>query len=172
MTTLNAQPATSSVVPINRIFVPATFIGKGWGLWRGPADGNGLQGDLEQDNLSIVLPEVDTSKILLETLLKPDESYTTGEERIARLIAANRIRFNLNMFQTFWDDKRLMPPSFSERVNGEFKFIFVDGETLRSPRGERATLAFFRGVLGRWGWQMEMLYKYRGVNGPSAVLAQ
>lgn len=163
----------SKIISIDRTvpFNPAEFIGEGWTFWRGPADGNGLEGDLEQDSRSLALTEVDISKILLEVHLNGKETYTTGEERLKRLIATDRIRLDLGVFKTLWDNKALIPTRFKEKTNGNTTYIFFDGQTLRDPNGKRCTLCLFLGGDGAWYWYVDWLDDRRRVNNPSAVLA-
>lgn len=161
------------VIPIDRTnpFNPAEFIDAGWSFWRGPADGDGLEGELEQDARSLSMPEVDLSKILLETHLKTRETYTTGEERIKRIIAAGEVRVDLGVFKTLWDNKVLIPLRFKEKTNNNTTFIFFDGQTLRSPGGGRCTLYLYLNDNGQWYWLVRRLGRDRGVDRPSAVLA-
>lgn len=162
-----------SIIPIDRAvpFNPAEFIGEGWSFWRGPAGGNGLEGELEQDSRSLALAEVSLSKILLETHLKPKETLTTGEEHLNRLMAADRIRLDLGVFKTLWDNKALIPVRFKEKTNGNTTYIFFDGQTLRDPHGERYALYLFLDGDGTWDWGVRWLDFHRNVNNPSAVLA-
>jgi hypothetical protein len=52
--------AGSSILEIDRStpFNPAKFLGEGWSIWRGPADGDGLSGDEEQDQKSLALTDM------------------------------------------------------------------------------------------------------------------
>lgn len=161
------------VVAIDRAnpFNPAEFIGEGWSFWKGPANGNGLEGDPEQDSRSLELTEVDISKILLETHLKDGESYTTGDERIERLIHAERILLDLGVFKTLWDKKVLIPARFKEKTKGNTTYIFFDGQTLRGPDGYRCTLCLYLVVDGDWYGRVDRLDVDRNVDDPSAVLA-
>ncbi len=159
-------------ISINRTtpFCPTTFIGKSWSFWHGPADGNGLEGELEEDVNARALKEIDPSKILLEAHLGPNEGWTTGDERIARLITAKRIRLDLDTFHAFWNNKASIPARFKEKTNGNTTYTFFDGQTLRSPLGERHALCFYwRG--GGWRWDYKRLDSRRRVDSPSAVLA-
>lgn len=146
-------------------FNPETFIGKGWSFWRGPADSNGLEGDLEQDEKSLALIKVNPSEILLETQLCPGESYTTGEERLKRLISADRIRLDLGVFKSLWQDQSMIPESWKGKTT------FFDGQTLRGPGGDRYAL-YLCWYGGRWGWFVYWLSSRRNVAYPSAVLAK
>ncbi len=160
------------VITIDRTapFNPAEFIGAGWKFWLGPADGDGLSGELEQDSRSLALTEVDVTKIFLEVHLKKSETSTTGEERLKRLIATNRVRLDLGVFKTLWDNKALIPASWKEKTGGNTTYIFFDGQILRSPDGRRYTLYLYWDG-GEWRWLVYWLDISRHANDPSAVLA-
>src|SRR3989344_2479392 len=116
----------SRMIKIDRSkpFNPAEFIGKGWSVWRGTADGDGLSGEEEQDAQSLALSEIDLSQILLEAHLKKGESYTSGEERLRRLKTAQRAKLDAGVFQTFWENRMILPERFKEKTNGDTTFIF------------------------------------------------
>jgi hypothetical protein len=160
------------VIAIDRAtpFNPAEFIGAGWSFWLGPADGDGLSGEPEQDSRSLALTEMDFSKILLEAHLKKNETYTTGEERIKRLASANRVRLDLGVFKTLWNNKALIPASWKEKTGGNTTYIFFDGQVLRSPLGRRYTLYLYW-YDGKWYWDVRWLDNIRYASNPSAVLA-
>lgn len=159
------------IIPIDRSrpFNPAEFIGKGWDFWRGPIDGNGLEGDLNEDPRSLALTELDLSKIRLVTMLGP-ETVINGEEKLRRLKAVNHIRLDLGIARTFWENKDLFPPLFKELTNGGTTYIFFDGQILRRPSGRRYVLYFYFDG-GRWNWRCDWLGYDWYVNYPSAVLA-
>jgi hypothetical protein len=164
----------SQTLPIDRTkpFNPAEFISQGWTIWRGPKDGNGLEGEEEQDARSLALTELDLDRILLEAHLKNGETSTTGEERIKRLNAANRIKLDAKAFQTLWESRHELPERFKQKTNGNTTFIFCDGTVLRSPDGHRFTLYFcWNAVNRKWNWYYLWLGSDRGVNNPSACLA-
>lgn len=166
--------APDLVLPIDRTnpFNPAEFIGKGWSIWRGPANGNGLEGEEEQDARSLALAELDLSKVLLEAHLKEGEAVTTGEERIKRLNAINRIKLDAIAFKTLWENRGKLPERFKQKTNGKTTFIFCDGTTLRGPGGSRYTLYFYwRADNLEWGWRYSWLGRDRSVINPSACLA-
>lgn len=164
----------SAILKIDRSapFNPAKFIGQGWTIWRGPKDGNGLEGEEEQDARSLILTEVSLSKVLLETHLKNGEMSTTGEERVRRLNAANQIKVDAKIFQTLWENRDKLPERFRQKTNGNTTYIFCDGTTLRSPDGYRCTLCFYwRAGRREWGWDYFWLGVGRDVSDPSACLA-
>ena len=162
-----------NIIPIDRSkpFNPAEFIGKGWSIWRGPADGNGLEGEEERDSRSATLTELNLDKVQLVTRFKRGESVTTGEERIKCLRTDGRVRLDENAFQTFWENREQLPARFKERVNGNIQFIFFDGVVLRSPRGVRYTLCLYFNSGGSWFWGCGWLDSDRYAGSPSAMLA-
>ena len=161
------------ILPINRSkpFDPAKFIGAGWSIWRGPANGNGLEGDEDRDSRAATLAQVELNQVQLVTCLKKNEPVTTGEERLKRLQADDRIRLDENAFQAFWENREQLPARFKERVNGNIQFIFFDGVVLRRSDGRRVTLCLYFDSDGSWLWNYRWLGFDRGVRSPSAVLA-
>ena len=170
---LIVEAAPRCILPINRSkpFNPAEFIGVGWSIWRGPADGNGLKGEEERDLRSAMLTELDLDQVQLVTCLKRGESVITGEERIKRLKADGRICLDENAFKAFWENREQLPARFKERVNDNIQFIFFDGVVLRRPDGNRYTLFLYFYGLGSWDWGCRWLGCDRGASSPSAVFA-
>ncbi|OGM98600.1 MAG: hypothetical protein A3C71_02820 [Candidatus Yanofskybacteria bacterium RIFCSPHIGHO2_02_FULL_43_15c] len=165
--------AKPHVIPIDRskLFNPATFIGAGWSVWRGPASGDGLEGEEERDLRSAALAELGLDKVQLVTCLKRGESVMTGEVRVKRLKSDGRIRLDENAFKAFWENREQLPARFKERVNGDIQFIFFDGVVLRSPDGDRCVLCLCFDGGGSWGWGCDWLGRGRSAGDPSAVLA-
>lgn len=166
-------PVARNILPIYRSkpFNPAEFIGAGWTIWRGPADGNGLVGEEERDYRSSKLIQLDLSKVQLVTRLKGGEPSITGEERLKLLKADGRVRLDENAFKAFWENQALIPVRFKERVNGNIQFIFFDGVVLRGPHGHRCTLCLYFSHDGSWYWLYRWLGRARDARIPSAVLA-
>ena len=151
-------------------FNPAKFIGNEWTIWKGSADDDGLTGAEEQDEHSLALTEVDISQIRLETCLKSDEPYLSGEENLLRLKSTGHIRLDAKVFQTFWENQHLIPELWKEKISGYTTYIFFDGTILRIPDACRYALCFYW-CGGRWRWDCHWLDGHRYVSGPSAVLA-
>ncbi|OGN14875.1 MAG: hypothetical protein A3J47_02645 [Candidatus Yanofskybacteria bacterium RIFCSPHIGHO2_02_FULL_43_22] len=160
------------IVPIDRSipFNPAAFIGKGWSIWRGPADGNGLTGVEDQDERSLALTQINLADIRLVTCLNDAETVVKGEEKQRRLKADSRVRLDAKIFQTFWENQALIPERFKEKVNGNTQFIYFDGTVLRDSYGNRYVLGLCWGG-GAWSWSVIWLDGGWRANGPSAVLA-
>lgn len=53
-----------SPIRLQKSFDPAKFIGPGWTIWRGSADGDGTQGEEDQDARSLALTEFDFSTLV------------------------------------------------------------------------------------------------------------
>ncbi|MDP3764136.1 MAG: hypothetical protein Q8Q95_00765 [bacterium] len=162
-----------TVIKIDRThpFNPAQFLGEGWSVWKGPADGDGLSGKEEQDERSLKLTELDLSNIQLITCLKEGESVIKGEEKLNRLKAKNHIRLDVKVFQTFWENKDIIPKSWKKKTNGNTTFIFFDGTILRNPHGLRGVLCLgWRGGK-EWDWHYGWLEYDWDDYDPSAVLA-
>ncbi len=160
------------IIPIDRSkpFNPAEFIGADWTIWRGPADGDGLSGDEEQDFRSLALAQIDLSAILLKSMLKTGETVVGGEEKLNRLKASGEIRLDAGAFKTLWDNRELLPARFKEKTGNNTTYIYCDGTVLRSPLGYRCVLCFYF-FDGAWYWFYYWLDYDWDVFNPSAVLA-
>lgn len=162
-------------IPIDRTtpFNPAEFIGAGWSIWKGPAEGNGLEGEEEQDARSLVLTMLDITRLRLETTLKGDETSVVGEGKFKRLQKMTDTRLDAGIFQTFWRNQHLIPERFKAKTNGNITRIYCDGTVLRSPNGSRCVLCFYWGVgTLEWCWDYCGLGSRFGAFDPSAVSPQ
>jgi hypothetical protein len=154
----NITGSKSKIITIDRSisFNPAKFIGKDWTIE-------------EQDERSLVLNEIDLSKISLETILKEKGKVVNGEEKLKRLKESNVIRLDAQVFQTLWENKHLIPEAWKEKINGNMKYIFFNGTILRNSNGGRYVLCLYWNI-GEWFWGCYWLACDRFVNNPSAVL--
>ena len=146
-----------SVISIDRSspFEPVAFIGSGWTI---------------EEECSLVLTELDLSKVQFKTMLRTDENSIGGEKKLKRLKDAGHIRLDAKIFQTLWENKHLIPESWKETVNGNTRYIFFDGTILRDPHGYRYVLYLFWND-GGWSWGVGWLGSAWDARGPSAVLA-
>lgn len=151
-------------------FDPAKFTGADYKIWRGPKDGNGLEGEEAQDKRSLALSEVDMFSVRFENMLNEEdgEGSIKGEEKILRLKMAKFIRL----------DARLGRDLLAEPGQATLEWLFKErgiawfdlpGTILRDPRGRRLVLSLYRRD-GEWGWDVHWLESdwYRSY--PSAVL--
>ncbi|MDO8590863.1 MAG: hypothetical protein Q7R65_02695 [bacterium] len=163
------------IIPIDRAtpFNPAEFIGSGWTIWKGLAEGNGLEGEEEQDKRSLALTTLDVTHLRLETTLKGEETSIVGEEKLKRLQKMTDIRLDAGIFQTFWRNQHLIPERFKAQTNGNATYVFCDGTVLRGPGGGRCVLCFYWGVgLRKWDGDYFRLGGLFSAGGPSAVSPQ
>lgn len=160
------------IVAIDRTepFDPAKFIGAGWSIWKGPANGDGLSGDEDQDVRSLALTELDVTAIRFETMLKSGETIVRGEEKQKRLKEVGHIRLDAGIFQYFWQKKHLIPERLKLPTNGNTTYIYFDGTVLRSPGGNRFVLCFYWDG-DEWCWDYNSLVRDWRAHRPSAVLA-
>jgi hypothetical protein len=168
---LRPTPALSQKLSIDRthLFTPK-FVGEGWSIWRGPADGNGLQGTEDQDVRSLYLTETDLGAIRFETMLRGNEASVGGEEKQRLLKTSGFIRLDAKIFQTLWENQYLIPESWKEKTNGDTTFIYFDGTILRNPGGDRYVLCLYW-CGGQWNWGYSWLGRNWNANRPSGVLA-
>lgn len=150
-------------------FDPAKFIGSGWSIWRGPADGDGLSGDEDQDKRSLALTELDVTTIRLETMLKPGEKSLPGDMRQQRLKEAGHVRLDAGIFQHFWRNQHLIPKHFKSPTGSDTTLIYIEGTVLRSPKGNRCVL-FFYWHQKSWKWDYIIATAVVKDNDPSAIV--
>jgi len=160
---------------LDKAFDPA-FIGKGWSIWRGPTDGNGLEGDEDY------VPEpdvVDFEEIILETHLEEGEANVHGEEKMKRARAGKNRQLGGKTFLALWTNwqacKAAGKPedSILERLRraGKIgKVVYFFGLTLRGPLGGRCVLCLYFGGSG-WDWRYGWLGHRWSAGRPSAALA-
>ncbi|HEY4525318.1 MAG TPA: hypothetical protein VJL39_03050 [Candidatus Paceibacterota bacterium] len=122
-----------------RPFNPVDIFGDGWTIWRGPADGKGLEGEEERDERSFTLTELDVGLVEPSVILRNRESYTTSAEQIARIKAEKAEHVRLD--PSFAVALRNEPEKYPDVWKG--KAIFWDGLVLRSPDGRQYALYSF-----------------------------
>ena len=133
------------IVSVDRTepFDPTTFIGQGWGLWRGPLDGDGLEGEIEQDERSLALTEIDLTRIGLRTCLRSGEHCLGGREFLRRLQAGNDILLDAGIFQYLWKNPHLFPLGLKEKIDDHRICVFFFGSPLRDPDGRCCILYLY-----------------------------
>ena len=161
------------IVKIDRSkpFDPAKFIGTGWTIWKGPANGDGLTGVEDQDKRSLALTEFDLTKVRFVDTLKSGESVVNGEEKQKRLAKAGHIRLDAGVFLTLWGNQALIPALWKEPIGGNTRYIYFDGTILRGSNGGRYVLCLCWDGR-RWGWYYGYLGNDWDSSGPSAVLGE
>jgi len=158
-------------------FDPAKFVGENWTFWKGPKDGNGLEGEEKRDKASAALTEVDFDKADLLACLEKGESSITGEKKLIRLKKSGRILFGVNVFAGLWQDYQSCQnkaESVLEKLYQQKGITYIDffGDLLRDPRGGRYVLYLFRRADGRWRWGCRWLGDDWDVQDVSAVSQQ
>lgn len=153
------------IIKRTKIFNPAEFVGAGTTIWRGPVDGDGLEGKPDQDERSIALNEVDLIRVRFETTLEKGEKVVNGEERLVRLKSKPLIRLDPGWLVEFLVDTSKIPEHWKK-----LGYITFDGQVLRYPNGRRYVLCLY--------WYGMVWYRYTYWLGndfyadiPSAVLA-
>ena len=155
-------------------FSPSGFLSEGWTIWKGPKDGNGLEGgedcDRREDNLS----EIDFSQALFETCLEEGETTITGEEKLMRMKASGHLRLGGRTFLSLWQDYQANKGnSILEWLyqNGQITYMDFFGLVLRSPLGDRYVLYLCRYDDSQWYWHQSWLGRGCGARNRSVSLA-
>ena len=146
-----------------KVFNPTElFIGAGWTVWKGPADGNGLKGDED----CVPEPDVmDFEQIVLETHLQQGKTSIHGEEKMHLARVGKNQQLGGRAFLSLWKDWQKCKAdgkpeeSILEKLRRAKKIgnvIYFFGLTLRSPVGGRCVLYLsFRGM--GWDWSYDWL---------------
>lgn len=156
-----------------KVFNPQGFIDKGWSVWKGSADGNGLKGEKDRDAREDGLTVIDWEQAIFETNLEKGESLVSGEEKLKRLKAGKNIRLGGKAFLSLWEDYQAnKDSSVLERLRKakNITLIYFFGTVLRGQDGGRLVLylSFDR---GQWDWRYYgLVHDWSGVR-PSASLA-
>ncbi len=136
-------------------FTPAKF---GCTIWRGSASGNGLEGEEEQDQRSLLKTTFDPATITeanLQTGLEVNEPVISGEVKRARLIA-KMIQADARFAQTLLEEEGHKTLRFLYDTLGITWLEFL-GTVLRDPDGRRYALCLFRRDDGSWVWILNWL---------------
>ncbi len=165
---------TSNIIRINRSqpFNPATFFRFGWTIWKGPSDGNGLEGEEDHNERSLALIEIDLSKLSLEHYIRDRETTIPGYEKQERIKASGDIPLDIGFFWHFWRNQHQIPKSWRAEINGCVPWIGFDGTILRWLDGTRRVLYLKGKGRGRvdWDWDWGWLREGCSVRTPSLVL--
>ncbi|MBI3255623.1 MAG: hypothetical protein HYZ63_01505 [Candidatus Andersenbacteria bacterium] len=155
----DVAPAACMIFTIDRSqpFNPADVFGKGWTMWKGPADGTGLDGEEEWDERSRALTQFDPAKIVLEHCLKEGENSIKGEEKLKRLreefTALIRLDPQLGYALVQEPGQRTLEWL---RINRGLTWMDLPGGVLRNPYGNRYFLCvYFDGE--RWSCHFHWL---------------
>lgn len=154
-------------------FNPAKFIGAGWAIWKGAADGAGLEGEEFQDVRALAMTELDAAKMQFAICLKADESSINGEEKLKRLLALGKPLLSAKQFLALWQDyQKNKERSVLEGLFKEQGIAYLDffGTILRSPNCSRCVLYLGRRH-GQWRWNYFWLDSGWSADRASAVLA-
>jgi len=161
---------------LTAIFSPVEFIGLGWSVWKGPVDGNGVEGDEE----CVTEPDiVDFEQIVLETHLQGDDTSVHGEEKMRRARASKNRQLGGKAFLALWNNWRACKAagkpedSILEKLRKAKKIgnvVYFFGLTLRDSDGARCVLCLCFNV-GGWGWDYDWLGNHWHASGPSVALA-
>jgi hypothetical protein len=119
-----------------RLFNPAQFM-----------DHQGLEIE-EQDKRSVMITEIDSSTIALESMLEGG-TVISGEEHLRRLKQTGYTRLDAGIFQTFWENQHLIPEYWKGAANDP-KHIFFDGTILRNQYGRYVISLYWS--MGEWRW--------------------
>jgi hypothetical protein len=103
----------------------------------------------EQDERSIMLEEIDSGIISLESMLQ-GEKVIRGEEHLNRLKQKGHIRLDAGVFQALWENQHLIPEQW-QRTKDNHRNIFFDGTVFKNQHG-RYVISMYWDVDQKWSW--------------------
>jgi len=124
----------------------------------------------EQDEKSLLLTEIDLTKVILKTTLEKREKSIEGTNNLKRLKEDNSVRLDALVFKTLWENQHLIPSQWKEKINGKPTFIFFDGTVLRRSAGKSGVGVLFLCWYGKWHWGYRWLFNDWKANDLSAIL--
>ena len=112
----------------------------------------------EQDERSVTLNEIDTSEIVLESMLH-NETAISKEEHFMRLKQTGHIRLDARIFRTLWENQQLIPECWKGTLK-DHMHIFFDGTILKNQYGRYVFSMYWNKDEG-WSWTCSQLDKGR-----------
>ena len=131
-----------------------TMIGTDWNSWRGPANGDGVNGEEEHDIRSLAMDYLHASRISFKSGISEVGGSLACENRIAQLNSKACILLGGGPFQAYRADLQLKGESSVVCALFKFhklNFMGFPGMMLRSPEGKRYFL-FLRRTPNSWYW--------------------
>lgn len=164
------NPWESHILTIDRTvpFDTETFIGKGWSIWKGPIEGNGLQGEEEQDQRSLSMSEITLEQMLFKTGLKQDEISVSGEDKIKRHRALSHIMADAKIGQILYEEEG-QKTLWAVSKRTKLTWFELPGTTIRSPEADRSDMCLYQDY-EEWRWCCRWLGSNRCLGIPSLVL--
>lgn len=163
---LEICPLESPIVKLDHQieFDPVTFSGKGWSIWKGPIDGDGLTGEEDRDLREKKIEQFLLAEMLRKVCLKEGETSIKGEEKQVRLKAdQKKVRLGLATFLFFNQNLHLLEWLYKKLG---VRYLDFPGLVLRSPGGSRYVFSFCRDDV-RGGWSMDLNWLGLGRNDES-----
>ncbi|OGG54860.1 hypothetical protein A3C20_00380 [Candidatus Kaiserbacteria bacterium RIFCSPHIGHO2_02_FULL_55_25] len=157
------------VIDRSKPFDSTRFLGQGSSIWRGPAEGKGLEGEEDQDSRSVALTELDFSSVAFDNFLKEDEPTIIGEEKLVRMKADPRIRYDAGVGVALLDEKGQATLRWLHDTYGITWMEFAT--VLRYSDGHRCFLFLDRRGGGSWHARCRWLGHGRSAGGVSPVSA-
>jgi len=152
------NPDTDShILTIDRTtpFNPVAFLGEGWKIE-------------EQDKRSLLVTEIDFSKVTFETCLNPVEGWITGEGKLLRHARAGHILSDAKIGQDLYEEEGQKTLEYLYKEKGVTWFELL-GTVLRHPSGRLSALCLYR-VDGCWCRDYAWLDDRRDADDLSLVL--
>lgn len=124
----------------------------GWAFWKGPSNGDGLQGDEERDQISLALQQVDFERV---EFVGGRAGGTNGEDRLNYLRKMGRPIFGSTVCAGLLEDLRLCQnkaDSVLEKIYDHTQLTYIDfpGDVIRTEEADRMITFLRRDAPGVW----------------------
>jgi len=149
------------------LFDPAAFLGEGWSIWRGPADGNGLEGEPEQDARALSISALNAEDFLFDTAIVPPERWVKGEAKLPRLRATGKVLLDAQIAQALYEEAGQQTLNEIMQKTG-VSWFDLPGTVLRDREGYRYLLGVYFND-GKWPWYPHWLENNWRASRPSAL---
>jgi hypothetical protein len=154
---------------VQALFNPVHLFGPGHSIWFGPAEGDGLEGNPDQDDRVPILKKVKWQEAVFVNYHLIDERVVNGEEMLCRAKSSGQIRLGADVCMELLSDFiRRRQHSMLEHLcrTQDLDFVVFLGTVIRDPEGKRCVLCLHREdsawhcrlvLLGTDDWATNML---------------
>lgn len=124
------------VIDSRGVFKPEVFLGEDYSVWRGLADGDGINGKYDRDGRNVFFHAIAFSEICLVGEFNGKSIAASGEEKLAYLRNQKEITLGRGAFLALWlDYQEKQKDSVLEWLwkNRQIKYLDFFGVVIRKP---------------------------------------
>ncbi|MFZ1075563.1 MAG: hypothetical protein WAN50_04290 [Minisyncoccia bacterium] len=140
-------PCPPLTVDRKRLFHPSEFVRQpGWGIWRGPREGDGLTGEERQDARSLALTQIDFAKVKFVS----HPSSKTADDKVRLLAEIGCVRLDAQIARALLIQEGQRTLEWLHVMHPSIRQIEFLGTELRGPDGGRYHVILCCGTDGAW----------------------